>query len=245
MSTLSVLDAKVHFDGLKAVDGVSLDVTPGRVMGLIGPNGAGKTTLFNAISGHVELTGGRVSFMGRDVTDLPAHRRAKMGLARTFQLGGLIDELTALENVVLGLDQRARIGESRVPRRELAPVAQGLLEELGIEEIANELVEALPMGLRRQVEVLRAVAASPHLVLLDEPGAGLTESERQHLSSMIRDVRSERLSFIITDHSTDFVFSVSDEVLVMNFGRPVTKGAPQEVRRHPEVMEAYLGTSPK
>jgi branched-chain amino acid transport system ATP-binding protein len=243
VSTLSVDDARVHFDGLKAVDGVSLEVEPGRVVGLIGPNGAGKTTLFNAISGHVRLTDGTVRFLGRDVTGAPPHKRAHMGLARTFQLGGLIDELTALENVVLGLDQRARIGDGQVPRANLRAKALSLLDKLGISAIGDELVEALPMGLRRQVEVIRAVASDPHLVLLDEPGAGLTGAERLHLSAMIRGLTSERLSFVITDHSTDLVFSVSDEVLVMNFGRPVMHGPPDEVRRHPEVMEAYLGTS--
>lgn len=243
MNILSVTDAKVYFDGLKAVDGVSLEVAPGRVVGLIGPNGAGKTTLFNAISGHVPITGGTVELMGTDVTTRGPHHRARLGLARTFQLGGLIDELTALENVVLGLDQQGRIGDSHVPRNRLRSVALTMLDELGLSDVGDELVEALPMGIRRQVEVIRAVAAQPHLVLLDEPGAGLTETERAHLSTMVRGLASDRLSFVITDHSTDLVFSVSDEVLAMNFGREVAHGEPDVIRRDRQVMEAYLGTA--
>ena len=243
MSILTVTDARVHFDGLKAVDGVSVEVPDGRVLGLIGPNGAGKTTLFNAISGHVGLTCGEVRFLDTDVTGASPHRRARMGMARTFQLGGLIEELTALENVVLGLDQRGLIRARRMAPRELQATARSLLGQLGLDAVSRELVEELPMGLRRQVEVVRAVASEPHLILLDEPGAGLTEAERTDLAAMIRSVASGQLSFVVTDHSTDFVFSVSDEVVAMNFGRQIAHGAPGEIKRHPEVMDAYLGTS--
>lgn len=239
-AVLSVTDAKVYFDGLHAVDGVSLEVMRGRIVGLLGPNGAGKTTLFNAISGHVRLTAGQVHLTGTDVTNAPPHRRARMGLARTFQLGGLIDDLTAVENVVLGLDQRARIG-GPVGRAHLVPAALEVLDRLDLRSIASELAGSLPMGLRRQVEVLRAVAAEPDLVLLDEPGAGLTEDERSHLGSMIRLLAAEQISFVVTDHSTDLVFAVSDDVLVMNFGRSVAWGVPEVVRRDPLVMDAYLG----
>jgi ABC-type branched-subunit amino acid transport system ATPase component len=240
---LEVVEASVHFGGLKAVDGVSFQIERGRVQGLIGPNGAGKTTLFNAITGHVSLTHGQIILRGRDITGEPSHRRARLGLSRTFQLGGLIDDLTAIENVALGLDHGGRMDASRRLRAiELRPAARSLLNALDLLPIQDELASELPVGLRRQVEVLRAVAAQPELVLLDEPGAGLSELDRRHLASMISRLSSEGLNFLITDHSTDLVFAVSDDVLVMNFGQETARGAPEDVRRNPAVMEAYLGT---
>jgi len=242
MTALLVVDgARVHFGGLHAVDGVSVAVAPNQVVGLIGPNGAGKTTLFNAISGHVALTAGTVKFRGEDVTALPPHDRARLGIARTFQLGGLIDDLTAAENVVLGLDHAVRIGRPQLPRAELLDAAGRVLDRLDLRAIAGELAGSLPMGLRRQVEVLRAIAAQPHLVLLDEPGAGLTQEERRHLAQMVRFLASEHSSFVITDHSTDLLFAVSDAVLAMNFGRQIAYGTPDTVRRDPQVVDAYLG----
>jgi ABC-type branched-subunit amino acid transport system ATPase component len=240
---LEVVEASVHFGGLKAVDGVSFQIERGRVQGLIGPNGAGKTTLFNAITGHVSLTHGQIILRGRDITGEPSHRRARLGLSRTFQLGGLIDDLTAIENVALGLDHGGRMDASRRLRAiELRPAARSLLNALDLLPIQDELASELPVGLRRQVEVLRAVAAQPELVLLDEPGAGLSELDRRHLASMISRLSSEGLNFLITDHSTDLVFAVSDDVLVMNFGQETARGAPEDVRRNPAVMDAYLGT---
>ena len=228
---------------LTAVDSMSLDVRRGQVVGLIGPNGAGKTTFFNALSGHQPIGAGVIRLLGTDVTPLSAHQRARMGLARTFQLGGLIADLTALENVVLGLDHMSRCGERRIRGRELRASGVAFLERFGLLSIADEVVAGLPAGIKREIEVARAFASSAKLLLLDEPGAGLTAGERQRLSTMVRGIAAMDTSFIITDHSTDLVFSASDKVAVMNFGQLVTQGDPVTIRSDPAVMEAYLGST--
>lgn len=233
----------VRFGGLTAVSDMSLDVQRGQILGLIGPNGAGKTTLFNALTGHQLVDAGTVELLGIDITTVPAHMRARMGMARTFQLGGLIPELTALENVALGLDHYARTGKGKIPRGETRTAATSYLDRFGLGRVADELVAGLPAGTKREIEVARALASSASLLLLDEPGAGLTAAERQRLSAMVRDIAQTGTAFIITDHSTDLVFSVSDEVVVMSFGQLVRRGEPDAIRRDPAVMEAYLGRS--
>lgn len=242
----AVLVAKgvsVRFGGLTAVSDMSMDVQRGQVLGLIGPNGAGKTTFFNALTGHQVIDTGTVELLGTDITTLPAHMRARMGMARTFQLGGLIPELTALENVALGLDHYARTGKGKIRRGETRTAATSYLDRFGLVRVADELVAGLPAGTKREIEVARALASSASLLLLDEPGAGLTAAERQRLSAMVRGIAQTGTAFIITDHSTDLVFSVSDEVVVMSFGQLVRRGEPDAIRRDPTVMEAYLGRS--
>ncbi len=238
---LSVTDATVAFGGLKAVAGVSISLHAGRVLGLIGPNGAGKTTLFNAVSGLVVLTSGRVVLAGQDVSHLPPHRRALLGVARTFQLGGLIPEMTALENVVLGLDQRSRVHGRGVPHAALRSVALDHLADLGLRQVAERLSGELAAGIRRQVELARALAAQPSLMLLDEPGVGLTEAERAALADAIRTVTGQGVGVLMTDHDTELVFGVADEVAAMNFGRLIAQGTAADVRADPGVIEAYLG----
>ena len=238
---LRAVDIVVKFGGLTAVNGVSVELFPGRITGLMGPNGAGKTTFFNALSGHQIATGGRVYMGEREVTDVPAHGRSRMGLARTFQLGGLIDDLSALENVALGLDHRGRMSRKFVPRRDLRRTAMECLARFDLTEVADQIGADLGAGLRRRVEVARAMAAGASIVLLDEPAAGLTVTERDELAAFLATVASGGTSILITEHASDFLFSVSDEILVMNFGNELRRGAPAEIRNDPAVVAAYLG----
>ena len=241
---LVVEGVTVRFGGLVAVDGMSVAVRRGTIHGIIGPNGAGKTTFFDTISGHRRPSEGRIRFLGTDVTFLPPHSRARMGLARTFQLGGVITDLTALENVVLGLDQARRSGVGQTGNASADDAAGGILDRLGLQPVAEQVCGNLPAGTRRLVEVGRAIAAGAKLVLLDEPGAGLHETESRKLVGIIRTLASEGTSFLLTDHSMDLVFAACDEVAVMNFGKRIATGAPDEIRRDPQVLEAYLGTEP-
>ncbi len=234
-------EVTVRFDGLVAVDAVSLECHRGRVTGLIGPNGAGKTTLFNAITGHQTVTHGAVRFLGRDVTRTPAHTRARMGIARTFQLGGCIPDLSVLENVVLGLDLAARAGRG-VPRHDRVHAARELLVRFALDGQQDALVSSLSAGLRREVEIARALASGSRLLLLDEPGVGLTEAERERLSRLVRQVAADHdTAFLVTDHNTDLIFSVADRVIAMNFGSTIAEGAPGEVQASAAVLDAYLG----
>ncbi len=240
---LSARDVAVRFGGLVAVDGARVDARRGRVLALIGPNGAGKTTFFNALTGHQAVDSGRIEYLGVDVTHVGADARARMGMARSFQLGGVVGRLTALENVVLGLDHRARAGNGSVKRNELRGLAMEYLDRFNLAQVADQVASGLPAGIKREIEVVRALASRATLILLDEPGAGLTDAERQRLVATVRSIAEAGTSFIITDHSTDLVFSVSDEVAVMNFGRIVAYGEPEAIRRDPRVMEAYLGSA--
>ena len=238
---LVVEEATVRFGGLTAVDGLSLEAPAGRVTGLIGPNGAGKTTLFNAVTGHQPLTTGTVRVLGRDVTRLRASARARMGIARTFQLGGCVPELSALENVVLGVDHGMRAGREPELGDRVA-TARALLARFELTDVEEELAGSLPAGVRREVEIARALASGGRLVLLDEPGVGLAESERDRLGALVRRIAHEHgTAFLVTDHNTDLIFSLSDHVVAMNFGAKIAEGDPETVREAPAVLEAYLG----
>lgn len=238
---LTVRDVSVQFGALKAVSEVSLAIAPGQVLGLIGPNGAGKSTLFNAITGHVPVTGGRVAFDGADMTSAPRHARARLGIARSFQLGGVVADLSVEENVALGLDHEARQMGRRLRRREARAAVRSWLERFELTEVASELGGGLSAGARREVEILRAIASGARLVLLDEPGVGLSSAERRRLVAMVRRCAADGRAFLVTDHDTDIVFNISDHVVALSFGRVVATGTPQEVRNDATVIETYLG----
>lgn len=242
MSTLlEVAEASVTFGALKAVSGVSLNVGEGEVLGLIGPNGAGKSTLFNGLTGHVRLTSGNVKFGGVDLTHLPSHVRARAGIARTFQLGGIISDLTVGENLALGLDHGSRItGRRRRPGLLRTEVLEWL-DRFELAELCDELGGSLSPGIRREVEILRAIASGAKLVLLDEPGVGLSAAEKRRLVATVRKCAADGKAFLITDHDTDVVFTISDRVMAMSFGCAIATGSPTEVRQHPTVVETYLG----
>jgi branched-chain amino acid transport system ATP-binding protein len=224
-------------------------VVPERaVLGLIGPNGAGKTTLINCISGHFLPDGGRISFRGEDVTRLPPHERTKRGIARTFQGVRLFKGLSVLDNVLIGRHTRMRpdIVSRLVPLRRAAlspdvAVATGLLERIGLATRARDLAGELSHGEQRRLEIARALASEPTLLLLDEPAAGLNATESARLRELMRALVGEGLTIVLIEHDVRLVMGVSARVAVLNFGRKIAEGAPAEVQADAAVREAYLG----
>jgi len=235
--------AKV-FGGLHAVDGVSLQVAPGERRALIGPNGAGKTTLFNCITGTLQPSSGSVKLFGNDVTYLPEHQRTKLGMGRTFQITNVFTDLTLIENLALaivGTDRRKWICSR--PLDALPTVrAQALagLEAVGLKDRADEPVKLLSYGERRQLELAIALNTHPKVLLLDEPCAGLSPSERQRIFKMVRALPRE-ITLVLIEHDMDVALGLADRVTVMNRGRVMAEGTPAEVQSNPEVREVYFG----
>ncbi|WHZ10960.1 MAG: ABC transporter, permease protein 2 [Burkholderiaceae bacterium] len=245
---LAVSDAVKRFGGLVAVNGVSFEVNAGEIVGLIGPNGAGKSTMFNLLTGALSLTQGRVEFLGGDVTDLPQRKIARLGMARTFQHVKLRPQMSLLDNVALGAHGRARSGMVasglRLDRRQEARLlaeAQHQLERIGLGDRANELAGNLPLGTQRILEIARALAADPVLLVLDEPAAGLRRPEKRALGELLRKLREEGVTILIVEHDMDFVMKLVDRLIVMNFGSKLVEGAPAAVRADERVQAAYLG----
>ncbi len=249
---LVVEDASVRFGGVVALDRVSFDVPSGIVCGLIGPNGAGKTTLFNCLSRLYELDSGRIRFDGAELGALPRHRIATLGIGRTFQNLALFGTMSVLDNVLVGTHSRTGTGflanSLRLPRvdaeeRDARRRAIERIELLGLEAVIDTRVAELPFGTCKRVELARALAAEPRLLLLDEPASGLNHEEVQALAGSIRGLRDELgLTILLVEHHIDLVMNVSDKVVALNFGRKIAEGDPVHVRTHPEVVEAYLGT---
>jgi branched-chain amino acid transport system ATP-binding protein len=246
---LQISELTVRFGGLTALDDVSLEVEPGQIVGIIGPNGAGKTTLFNAICRFVPASDGRIEYQGRSLERVRPHQLVHMGVARTLQGLGLWDGLTVLENVMAGAEVHARagflpalLGLPRSDRDEdsLRARAWQALKRLDVADCADSLPANLPYGLQKRVAVARAVVAEPSLVLLDEPASGLSEQEIERLGELLRDLRWQT-AIALVEHHMDFVMSICDRVVVLNFGRVVASGTPDQVKADPEVTEAYLG----
>jgi branched-chain amino acid transport system ATP-binding protein len=231
---LEVRDVTVRFGGLSALDGVQLDLRGGQVTGLIGPNGAGKTTLFNVISGLQEPTGGRVLVDGDDVSRLKPFKRARRGLARTFQRLEVFGSLTVRENVLVA----AELGERR---DEPDAAVDELLERIGLTGVAEERVENLPTGLARLVELARALALGPRLLLLDEPSSGLDPGESDAFGDLLVDLAGDGLGILLVEHDVELVMRVCHRIFVLDFGQIIAEGTPQEIRRNERVQEAYLG----
>ena len=235
--------AKV-FGGLRAVDGVSLQVAPGERRALIGPNGAGKTTLFHCVTGTLQASSGSVKLFGKDVTYLPEHRRTKLGMGRTFQITNVITDLSLAENLALaivGTDRRKWIWNR--PLDSLADVrAQALagLEVVGLEKRADESVKRLSYGERRQLELALALGAHPRVLFLDEPCAGLSPSERQRIFRMVR-VLPREITVVMIEHDMDVALGLADRVTVMNRGQVMAEGTPTEVQSDPQVRDVYFG----
>jgi branched-chain amino acid transport system permease protein len=227
-----------HFGGLRALDGVDLAVRRGTVHALIGPNGSGKSTLINVVTGLYRATAGRVLLLGRDVTALPPHRRATLGLARTFQNIRVFRGLTVLENVVVGAERPGSgiRGAAATEDRALAA-----LDVVGLRADANRLVGELSYGHQRYVEIARALAGEPAVLLLDEPAAGLNSTEKTELGALLRKLKGHGLTILIVDHDMALVEQVADHITVLNFGRRIADGGPREVLAHPDVVAAYLG----
>jgi branched-chain amino acid transport system ATP-binding protein len=247
---LEVEDLAMHFGGLAAVRRVDFSVSEGQIKALIGPNGAGKTTIFNCIAGVLAPTRGRIRFEGRALPAARPHVVARRGIARTFQLCRLFGEMTVLENVLVGCHRRGRAGwlasalrtpAMRSDEARLRDDALAVLARLGLAARADVAAAALPYGEQRLVEVGRALAMSPKLLLLDEPGAGLNAAEHARLATLIRTIRDGGTTILLVDHHMDFVMDLSDEVLVVSYGEKLAEGAPAAVRAHPDVIAAYLG----
>jgi branched-chain amino acid transport system ATP-binding protein len=234
--TLIAQEIRVHFEGVRAVDGVDLTLEQGQIMGLIGPNGAGKTTFMNAVSSFVTLAGGTVRLDGRDVTGWTPQRLAKHGLVRTFQDVATFPQLTVFENVELG-----GLGTG-LTRRAARARARDLLTRLGLAHVADLPASALPHGEERRVGIARAVAASPTYLLLDEPGAGLDDAESIELAETIARLRGELgCGVLLVEHDMRIIFKVCEQIQVLDYGKTIAVGKPQEIRSNRAVVAAYLG----
>ena len=240
------------FGGIQAVKDVSLRLTEGHIVGLIGPNGAGKTTLFNLIAGAVPPQAGEVLFRGQTITARRPHAIARLGIARTFQTTRLFPEMTVLENVMVGRHTRSRAGflsgmlhlpHSRREEREIRDTALKLLEEFGLAERVEDASGSLPFGLQRRVEIVRALATEPALLLLDEPAAGLNIYETSELSQLILRIRRRGVTCLVVEHDMSLVMEISDQVIVLNEGMKIAEGTPREVQRNGDVVRIYLGAA--
>jgi ABC-type branched-subunit amino acid transport system ATPase component len=238
------------FGGVKALAGLDLEVAEGEIMAIIGPNGAGKTTVFNCVTGVFRPTAGRITFAGRPIAGLRPHRITRTGIARTFQNIRLFANMTALENVQVGADARGRTSvpgallRSPRHRREEADgraEAERLLRFVGIADRAGELASNLSYGDQRRLEIARAMAAQPRLLLLDEPAAGMNPAEKHALMALIRQIRRAGLTIVLIEHDMTLVMGISDRVAVLNFGQKIAEDSPAAVQRDPAVVAAYLG----
>ncbi len=252
MALLDVNDVTVRFGGILALDSLTFSIEPGQILGLIGPNGAGKTTMFNVISRVYQLSSGSITFEGRNLLDLRPEHIASHGISRTFQNLALWSRLSVLENVMLGAHTQGRNGFFRSALRigtkseekRLSMKAYGILDELGLADLAFRPAAGLPYGTLKRVELARALASDPKLLMLDEPAAGLTHSEVDELGDLIRDLRDRyRLTVLLVEHHMSLVMSISDNIVVLNFGSKIAEGVPAEISRNPRVVEAYLGSA--
>lgn len=248
---LTITGLTVSFGGLTAVDGIDFRIDDRAIRGVIGPNGAGKTTFFNAITGFVKPQAGRILFQGQNILGLPTHSIANKGIIRTFQNGGVFPEMSVIENVMSGYHRlftstiSGIVFGRRNARKEEAEMidrARLHLDALGLAEVVDKLAGDLSFGQQRLVEVARALFSKPKILFLDEPGAGLSAGEKTTLVEILRETKQCQDQYIVlTDHSMDFIMTICDFITVMNFGRKIFEGTPEEIQNNTEVIDAYLG----
>ena len=247
---LEIRELSRSFGGLKAVNDVSFTVRADSIKSVIGPNGAGKTTLFNLISGMLPCDSGSILQKGREITGFQPHRIAALGLSRTFQTTKLFSRMTVLENVMVGRHTRTRAGflsgVLSLPwtwreEREIRERSMELLDTLGLADAAAELASNLPFGRQRLLEIARALATEPSLLLLDEPAAGLNIYETREMADLVLKIRGWGITVLLVEHDMSLVMDISDEIVVLNYGRKVAEGEPAAIQRDPEVIRIYLG----
>ena len=236
---LETKDVVVRFGVLQAVSRASIEVTAGRVTGLIGPNGAGKTTCFNVITGLQEPTSGKVLFEGKDITNKNPYKRARLGIARTFQKLEVFGSLSARENILVAAEQRKTWDRSGFNPK---TVCDEILEKTGLTDVSEFMVGTLPTGTARLVELARALASNPRVLLLDEPSSGLNEEETADMASLLRTFVSEGLAVLLVEHDMSFVMGTCEYIHVLDFGTIIASGTPPEVQANSAVQAAYLGT---
>jgi branched-chain amino acid transport system ATP-binding protein len=252
VNLLEAKDVAVQFGGIKAVDGVSFSVSEGKVFTIIGPNGAGKTTLFNLISRIYEPSHGALYYAGSEITNVAPHKVAALGIARTFQNIELFEHATVLQNLLLGRHAHRKsslvseilftpsVRRMEVEHREKV---EKVIDFLDLEHYRDSLIAGLPYGVRKVVELGRALCTEPKLLLLDEPSSGLNTEETEDMAFWIHDIKNDLgITVLMVEHDMALVSEVSDEVLALNYGRVIATGTPREVQEHPEVVKAYLGT---
>jgi branched-chain amino acid transport system ATP-binding protein len=251
-SVLSINNLTMRFGGVTAVDGLSLDVNRREIVALIGPNGAGKTTAFNCVTGVYEQTGGTVSFLGKAIAKgTTPDRITKLGIARTFQNIRLFNTMTVLENVLVAKHMRTRhniftaaLRISGQEEKRVREEALALLDEQGLAHLKDEMASNLPYGLQRRLEIARALATGPQLILLDEPAAGMNPQETSELADLIRLIRDKyELTIFIIEHHMDLIMQISDRIYVLDFGKLIATGTPAEIQGNQRVIDAYLGVA--
>jgi branched-chain amino acid transport system ATP-binding protein len=238
-AVLEIIDVSVRFGGINAVSDVTLNAMPGQITGLIGPNGAGKTTTFNVITGLQEPTRGRVFIGGEEVSKLPPYKRARMGIARTFQRLEVFGSLTVYENILAAAEFHKSWSSDPTPPRQ---VAAEVIERVGLARVANARVDALPTGIARLVELGRALATKPRLLLLDEVGSGLNQEETDALGDLMLSLVRDGTAILLVEHDVELVMRVCTHIFVLDFGRIISSGTPSQIQRDPVVQAAYLGS---